>query len=98
MINLHDIRYALRLFTDSGMLYVQLPGYFDQEACFTLASGAGYSADMVSEVQGKRLAQLQIELWVPEVAHVDYVRQRVILDYGRDDTNIRDGNVYPTLG
>ncbi len=91
-------RTACRFFTDSGQLYLKCPDYYGQEAAFTVVSGAGYSADVVSEVSGRRMAHLQLELWVPEVILIPYTTLRVIPDYGPNDSYIRDGNVYPTLG
>ena len=91
------IRYAIRFFTDSGQLYLKCPKYFDQEACFSITSGAGYATDFVFESQGRRLAHLQVEFWIPEVALIDVKTLRPVMDYGPNDENIRDGNVYATL-
>lgn len=91
-------RYALRYFTDSGQLRLKCPDYFDQVAGFSIISGDGYGVDLMFEAQQRRVAHLRIELWVPEMALVDYRRGRVILDFGTNGMHIRDGNVYPTLG
>jgi hypothetical protein len=92
------IRYATRLFTDSGLLELTCPDYFDQVACFSIVSGDGYSTDLMVESAGRRIAHLRVEVWIPEVALVDYRRLRVLLDFGPLEVNVRDGNVYPTLG
>jgi len=90
-------RHAMRVMATNGQLQLKCPAYYDQVACFQIMSGPGYSLDLVSEVQGKRMAELQVELWVPEVALLDYRRMRVILDFGPGEKYIRDGNVYPSL-
>lgn len=93
-------RHAMRVMASNGgngQLQLNCPDYYDQVACFQIISGPGYSPDLVSEVQGKRMAELQVELWVPEVALLDYRHMRVILDFGPGEKYIRDGNVYPTL-
>lgn len=91
------IRYATRYFTDSGQLGLKCPDYFDQVACFSIVSGDGYSTDLALDAAGRRVAHLRVELWVPEVALVDYRRMRVLLDFGPREAFIRDGNVYPTI-
>ena len=95
---IEGVRQAARFFTDSGQLYLKCPEYYDQVCAFTVVSGAGYLADAAAEVSGRRVAHLSMELWVPEVVLVDYTTLRVITDYGPQDTYIRDGNLYPTLG
>ena len=91
------IRYAVRYFTDSGQLYLKCPDYFDQSACFSIVSGEGYSTDLAFDAAGRRIAHLRVEVWVPEVALIDYKRLRVLLDFGPREAFIRDGNVYTTL-
>lgn len=92
------IRQAMRQFADGRMLYLKCPDYFDQEACFTIISGAGYSPDMASEVLGRRTAHLQVEFWIPEVVLINYKTMRIIPDYGPDGSFIRDGNIYSDIG
>lgn len=95
---IEGIRYATRFFTDSGLLELNCPAYFDQTACFSIVSGDGYSTDLVVEASGRRIAHLRVEMWIPEVALVDYRRMRVLLDFGPREVHVRDGNVYQSLG
>jgi hypothetical protein len=95
---IEGIRYATRYFTDSGQLCLRCPAYFDQGACFSIVSGDGYSVDFGAAAAGRRIAHLRVEVWVPEVALIDYRRLRVLLDFGPREANVRDGNVYHTLG
>lgn len=81
-------RQSIRFFTDSGMLYLKCPDYYDQVCAFSVVSGAGYSADVVAEVSGRRVAHLAVELWIPEVVLINYRNLRVITDYGPQDSYV----------
>jgi hypothetical protein len=94
---IEGIRYATRLFTDCGILYLNCPDYFDQVAAYSIVGGDGYSVDLATDAAGRRIAHLQVEVWIPEVALVNYRPLRVLLDLGPGESRVRDGNVYPTI-
>ncbi len=68
---LAGIKAALRVSQRSYALILSLPSYYDQQAQFSLE--ASQSVDDPSVIQGRRRAQIYIELGVPEVLLVNAV-------------------------
>lgn len=90
------IKVALRIGDTSTVASFNLPDYYNVVARFSLDESE--VADNPDAVKNRRIAQLFVEMRVPEVFLIDYTLLRPVVDLGGlDATRVFDGNVYADL-